>query len=66
MRIRVTIDDDLLESARRYAEVEDNSAIVNKALKAFVEREASRRLAAAGGSMPDLEDVPRRRPWVKT
>jgi hypothetical protein len=36
--------------------------VVRAALEALIQREASRRLARLGGSMPELEDIPRRRP----
>jgi hypothetical protein len=35
--------------------------LLREALKALIEREAARRLAALGGTMPELEDIPRRR-----
>jgi len=34
---------------------------VREALKALIERESARRLAALGGSMPGLKPIPRRR-----
>ncbi len=37
------------------------TALVREALKALIQRESSRRLAALGGTMPELEDIPRRR-----
>ena len=37
------------------------TALVREALKALIQREAARRLAALGGIMPDLEDIPRLR-----
>jgi hypothetical protein len=35
--------------------------LVREALTALVQREAARRLAAIGGSVPDFPDIPRRR-----
>ncbi|WP_133770908.1 type II toxin-antitoxin system VapB family antitoxin [Enterovirga rhinocerotis] len=61
MRTTLSLDDDLLEKARRYTGIEEKSAIVREALKALIEREASRRLARLGGSEPDLSAPPRRR-----
>ncbi len=37
------------------------SALIREALRALIEREASRRLARLGGSEPDLAAIPRRR-----
>lgn len=61
MRTTVTIDDELLESAIEYSGVTEKSALINIALKRYVESEASRRLARMGGSQPDFEVPPRRR-----
>ncbi len=63
MRVRVTIDDEMLTTAKEYFGVDDTSLVLNMALKALVAHEAARRLALLGGSQPDLEDIPRRRPW---
>ena len=49
MRTTVNLDDVLLDKAKRYTTLESNSAVVNAALKALVEREAARRLARMGG-----------------
>jgi Arc/MetJ family transcription regulator len=61
MRTTVAIDDELFAQAQEYAGVEEKSAVIRKALQAFVEREAARRLARLGGSAPDLAAPPRRR-----
>lgn len=64
MRTTVTLDDELLAKARTYTGVEENSALLNTALKALVEREAAHRLIALGGTMPGFKAPPRRRPTV--
>jgi len=51
----------LLRRARELTGLEDRDRIVTEALRALVEREAARRLARLGGTMPDLEAPPRRR-----
>jgi Arc/MetJ family transcription regulator len=63
MRATLALDDELMAKAQAYTGLTDKSAIVREALRALVEREATRRLAGLGGSEPDIEDVPRRRPW---
>jgi Arc/MetJ family transcription regulator len=60
MRATVTLDDELLRTAEEYTGVKERSALLREALKALIHREASRRLAALGGTMPDLKDIPRR------
>jgi Arc/MetJ family transcription regulator len=59
MRATLAIDDDLLAKAQRYTGLQEKSAVVHEALKALVEREAARRLARAGGTMPDAKAPPR-------
>jgi Arc/MetJ family transcription regulator len=61
MRTTLTIDDELLATAKRYAGTEHTGDVVRKGLKMLVEWEASRRLAAIGGSDPEAEAAPRRR-----
>jgi Arc/MetJ family transcription regulator len=62
MRTTLAIDDDLLAKARKYTGLKETSAVVREALTALVQREAARRLAALGGSEPDLQAPRRRRP----
>lgn len=64
MRTTVTIDDSLLERAQRLSGVKENGPLIRAALQALIEREAAMRLARLGGSQPDIEDIPRRRPPV--
>lgn len=60
MRTTLALDDELLAEAQRLTGTSEKSALVKQALKALVERESARRLAALGGSQPDLPHVPRR------
>ncbi len=62
MRTTVTLDDELLAAAKEYAGVDETSALIRLALTAYVQREAGRRLAALGGTMPFIQNVRRRRP----
>jgi Arc/MetJ family transcription regulator len=61
MRATVALDDELVRKAQEYSGVSERTALLREALKALIHIEASRRLAAAGGTEPDLEDIPRRR-----
>jgi Arc/MetJ family transcription regulator len=62
MRTTVTIDDALYEKALEMADTHmDKSDIFREAMKTFVRVQAAKRLAALGGSMPEVEEVPRRR-----
>jgi Arc/MetJ family transcription regulator len=64
MRTTITLDDDLIRTAQEFTGVEEKTALIREALKALIERESARRLAALGGSMPGLKNVPRRRPRI--
>jgi Arc/MetJ family transcription regulator len=61
MRTTVAIDDELFAKAQKFAGVTEKSAVIREALKAFVEREAARRLARMGGTQPNAKAPPRRR-----
>ena len=61
MRTTVTLDDDLIEEASRVTGIEGRTELLREGLKVLIEREAYRRLAALGGTMPDLRAIPRRR-----
>ena len=62
MRTTITLDDALLADAEALSGIHERSALLREALTALIQREAARRLAKLGGTMPDLEDIPRRRP----
>ncbi|MDE0030851.1 MAG: type II toxin-antitoxin system VapB family antitoxin [Deltaproteobacteria bacterium] len=62
MRTTLNIDDELLARARELTNITTKPALIREALRALVERESARRLAKLGGSQPDLQPVPRRRP----
>ena len=62
MRTTVTIEDTLYERAVELADPGmDKSELFREAIKTFVRVQAAKRLAALGGSTPEIEDVPRRR-----
>ena len=57
----MNIDDELLAQAMRLTGIKEKTALVHAGLNALVSREASRRLAALGGTQPDLKPIRRRR-----
>ena len=62
MRTTVTIDDALYEQALEVADPEmDKADLFREAIKTFVRIQASKRLAALGGSMPEMQAIARRR-----
>lgn len=54
MRTTLTLNDDLMADAAIYSGTDDKSKIVNLALDHYIKWMAGRRLAALGGTMPDL------------
>lgn len=60
MRTTVTLDDELLAKAEQLCGDLERSALLKEALRALVQRESAKRLAALGGSEPELEPIPRR------
>lgn len=61
MRTTINLDDDLMAEAERLTGEDEKTSLVREGLRALIERESARRLAALGGAMPELEDVPRRK-----
>jgi Arc/MetJ family transcription regulator len=60
MRTTIALDDELLRTAQEFTGMEERTALLREALKALIERESARRLAALGGAMPALRNIPRR------
>lgn len=61
MRTTVTIDDDLYKKALEMADPGmDKADIFRESIKTFVRVQAAKRLAALGGTAPEIQEVPRR------
>ena len=66
MRTTVTIDDDLYQKALEAADPGTASSdLFREAIKVFVRVQAGKRLAALGGSAPQMAHIRRRRPPAK-
>jgi Arc/MetJ family transcription regulator len=61
MRTTMILDESLVSRARELTGIKEKTALVHAALEALIAREAARRLAALGGTEPELEEIPRRR-----
>lgn len=62
MRTTLTIDDELFAKAVALAEPGiERSALLKECVKAFIQLQTARRLAALGGQAPDITLAPRRR-----
>jgi Arc/MetJ family transcription regulator len=59
MRATVALDDDLLLKAQELSGVTERTALLRMALKSLIHLEASRRLAAVGGTEPELQEIKR-------
>ena len=61
MRTTVTIDDGLYEQALAVADQSmDKSDLFREAIRTYIRVQTAKRLAALGGTMPDMQDIPRR------
>lgn len=61
MRTTVTIDDELYAKALDMADPDmDKADLFREAIKTFVRVQAAKRLAALGGSAPDMANISRR------
>lgn len=61
MRTTVTIDNTLYDQALELADSSmDKSDLFREAIKAFIRVQSAKRLAALGGTMPEMQDIPRR------
>ncbi len=62
MRTTLTIDDELFAKAVALAEPGiERSELLKECVKAFIQLQTARRLAALGGQAPEIEPAPRRR-----
>ena len=59
MRATVALDDELVRKAQELSGVTERTALLRESLKALIHLKASTRLAAAGGTEPNLEDIKR-------
>lgn len=58
----VTLDDELFDQATQLTGVRERGVHLREALTALIGRENARRLARLGGTEPEFEAAPRRRP----
>jgi hypothetical protein len=67
MRTTLTIDDQLFAKAVSLAQPGlDKAELLRECVKAFIQLQTARRLAALGGQVPEIELVARRREEVTT
>jgi hypothetical protein len=61
MRTTLILNDELVEKAKELSGIAEKTAVVHAGLEALIARETARRLAALGGSEPQLRPARRRR-----
>lgn len=61
MRTTLILNGELLSEARRLTGIEEKTGLIHEALRALIARASAQRLAALGGSEPNLRAVPRKR-----
>jgi hypothetical protein len=61
MRTTLDLSEELIDQARRLTGIAEKTALLHAGLQALIARESARRLAALGGSEPQLRPVRRRR-----
>jgi Arc/MetJ family transcription regulator len=61
MRTTLILDDKLVEKAKELSGLGEKTAVVHAGLEALIARESACRLAALGGSEPQVRPVRRRR-----
>lgn len=62
MRTTITIDDDLYDKAIALADPGvEKSELIRECVRAFIQLQTARRLAALGGAVPNMELPARRR-----
>lgn len=62
MKKTLQIDDELLKAAKEACGACTDVEAIHRGLQSLVRHAAYQRLAALGGSDPDAQDIPRRRP----
>lgn len=61
MRTTLNLDETLVREAGRLTGIKEKTSLVRAGLEALIARESARRLAALGGSEPQLRPIRRRR-----
>ncbi len=61
MRTTLNIEESLLKKAEKLTGISEKTALVHRGLQALIAQESSKRLAALGGTEPQLTGIRRRR-----
>ncbi|MDO5102521.1 MAG: type II toxin-antitoxin system VapB family antitoxin [Lautropia sp.] len=65
MRTTITLDDQLYQEALSLSDPDmDKSELFREAVKTYIRVQSAKRLAALGGTQPDMRDIPRRAPMT--
>ncbi|MDV7392495.1 type II toxin-antitoxin system VapB family antitoxin [Arthrospira platensis SPKY1] len=61
MRTTLNLDDKIFEKAAKLTGIKEKTQLLHEGLKTLIEKESCKRLAALGGTAPNIQDIPRRR-----
>ena len=61
MKIALDLDEALIRAATKLTGLRAKTDVIHEGLRALINRESARRLAALGGTMPSAKVPPRRR-----
>ena len=61
MRTTLILDERLTQKAKNVTGITEKTALIHAGLEALIARESARRLAALGGTEPQLRPIRRRR-----
>ena len=62
MQVNIQLDEQDIDRARRLTGIEDVQELLPEVLKRFSQQETAMRLIHMGGTMPNIQISPRRRP----
>jgi hypothetical protein len=62
MQVNIQLDEQDIDRARRLTGIEDVQKLLSEVLKRLSQQETAMRLIRMGGTMPNLQIPPRRRP----
>lgn len=61
MRTTLDLDEALIKKAARFTGIKTKTALIEEALRRMIRIESGKRLAALGGTAPDIKEIPRRK-----
>jgi len=60
MRTTLNIDEEVMNKASKLTGIKEKTKLLHEGLKMLIAVESARRLSLFGGTMPDIQEIPRR------